>query len=316
MAIRRLALTSCGTLLTALLFSVSYSTAQDTSPKLTTLYTFTGSGGVAPEADVVIGKGGVLYGTAAGGGTSGFGTVFSLTPPTSSGGAWTENVLYSFTGGNDGGQPVASVVIGKGGVLYGTTEYGGTASGYSGFGTVFSLTPPTSSGGAWTENVLYSFTGGSDGSIPVAGIVIGTGRALYGSTGWGGISFGNSGYGTVFSLTPPTSPGGAWTETTLYTFTGGSDGVLPDAVVISSGGALSGTTEFGGTASASCSLGCGTVFSLTPPTSAGGAWTEAVLYRFTGGSDGAVPNGVVTGKGGALYGTTFANGGTVFKMKP
>src|ERR1017187_1401728 len=151
------------------------------------LYSFTDAS--TPNAGVVIGSGGVLYGTATGGGTSGNGTGFSLAPPTSQGGAWTEAVLYNFTGGSDGGGPFAGVVIGRGGVLYGTTTGGGNSGG----GTVFSLTPPASTGGSWTEAVLYNFTGGSDGSQPYAGVVVGRGGVLYGTTTGGG----NSGGGTV-----------------------------------------------------------------------------------------------------------------------
>ena len=101
----------------------------------------------------MIGACGVLYGTTWLDG-SGSGTVFQLTPPASPGGAWTETTLYSFTGGSDGGNPVASLVIGDGGVLYGTSSGGGASNA----GTVFALKPPTSAGGSWTETVLYSFT--------------------------------------------------------------------------------------------------------------------------------------------------------------
>src|ERR1022692_1035775 len=108
------------------------------------------------SSGVVVGAGGVLYCTATGGGASQSGGVFSLTPPSVSGGAWTESLLYSFMGGNDGSQPFAGVVVGNDGVLYGTTEYGGTGTcnAYTqppGCGVVFSLTSPSSPGVAWTE---------------------------------------------------------------------------------------------------------------------------------------------------------------------
>jgi len=242
--------------------------------------------------------------------------VFSLTPPASPGGAWTENVLYSFKGGADGAHPVAGVVIGTGGVLYGTTYAGGSSS----HGTVFSVTPPASPGGAWTENVLYTFTAGT-GANPKAGVVIGAGGVLYGTTYYGGAS----NLGTIFNLRPPASPGGPWTRKVLHSFTGATgDGAYPFAgVVIGSGGVLYGTTVGGGGSTACTSgsaPGCGTVFSLTPPASPGGAWTEGVLYSFTGG-DGSDPRaGVVIGPGGALYGTTAggggSNNGTVFALVP
>ena len=190
----------CGALLTALLVVAASASAQTATPRLKTLYSFTGgSDGGDPRAGVVIGKGGVLYGTAETGGVGG-GTVFQLTPPASPGGAWTETVLYDFSPpGSDGGYPWATVTVGSGGVLYGTTFGGGTGPACSGgCGTVFSLTPPASPGGAWTETVLHSFTGGSDGERPTAGVVIGSGSVLYGTTSSGG----TSGYGTVFALKP------------------------------------------------------------------------------------------------------------------
>jgi uncharacterized repeat protein (TIGR03803 family) len=305
MTVRRQTVTTCGTLLTALLFSMSYSTAQT----LTTLYTFTGGNdGRSPDA-VVIGSGGVLYGTTSYGGTSNYGTVYSLTPPTSPGGAWTETVLYSFAGGSDGEYPNAGVVIGSGGVLYGTTQSGGTGPCSfpgSGCGTVYSLTPPASPGGAWIETVLHQFGANSgDGLNPhQAGLVIGSGGVLYGTTSNGGTGPCNSSYdgpgcGTVYSLTPPTSPSGAWTETVLYSFTG-SDGNDPIAgVVIGSGGVLYGVLEYD------------SVYSLTPPTSPSGAWTETNLNHFGAGGlyDAEYPNaGVVIGSGGVLYGTTLWGG--------
>jgi uncharacterized repeat protein (TIGR03803 family) len=305
-----------GKLLTALVVLTSYGAAQDTSPTLRTLYNFTGgSDGGSPLAGIVVGHGGVLFGTTQVGGTSNIGTVFSLTPPASPGGVWTETVLHNFGGApGDGATPFdAPVVIGSGGVLYGTTENGGTSNN----GTVFSLTPPASPGGAWTETVLYSFAGSpDDGANPQAGVVIGGGGVLYGTTTGGGISacpFG--GCGTVFSLKPPLSPGGSWTETVLYSLEY-STGSNPWGSVVIGSGVLYGTTYFGGTA------GNGTVFSLTPPASPRGAWTETVLHDFTPTSgDGAAPEaGVAIGSGGILYGTTFSGGlsdlGTAFSFTP
>jgi uncharacterized repeat protein (TIGR03803 family) len=113
-----------------------------------TLYSFTGDsdGGAIPSSVAIDGPTGVLYGVTGQGGTSNKGTVYSLTPPAGAGGAWTETVLYNFTGAPDDGSGPTGVTIGGGGVLYGTTGVGGAASA----GTVFSLTPPASEGGAWT----------------------------------------------------------------------------------------------------------------------------------------------------------------------
>lgn len=116
-------------------------------------------------------------------------------------------MLYSFTGLNgDGAFPKASVVVGKNGELYGTTEYGGSAtsgtpcdfSGASGCGTVFELTPPTAPGAVWTERVLHTFTGkNSDGALPTASLTLSSTGVLYGTTSAGG-----AGQGTVFAIKP------------------------------------------------------------------------------------------------------------------
>jgi uncharacterized repeat protein (TIGR03803 family) len=284
--------------------SVSFSTTQESSPELTTLYS-NGS-----YTSLALGEKAVLYGTGEGG------SVFKLIPSASPGGAWTETVLHTFTGQDgDGFAPAGSPALGRSGTLYGITVEGGQTD----LGTVYNLIPPASPGGAWTETVLYSFAGGSDGSYPGAGVVIGKAGALYGTTGAGGGGAGCFPYGcgTVFTLAPPASPGLAWMETVLYSFTGGSDGSVPSAsLVIGTKGELYGTTEYGG-ASAD-----GVVFELTPPSSPGGAWTETVLHAFTGQSgDGAFPTaGLVIGKKGVLYGTTSAGGtasnGTVFELSP
>ena len=279
---------------TALLFLVACASAQNLTAQLTILSNVTASQGV------VIGSGGVLYGATEVGGTgtcfgvpSSCGTVYSLTPPGSPGGAWTETVLYNFAGGTDGGQPYASVAVGGGGVLYGTTAAGGTGACDGGCGTVFSLTPPASPGGPWTEAVLHSFTGGSDGTQPLASVAIDSGGVLYGTTIYGGT------YGTVFSVTPPLSPGGAWTEAVLHSFAGASDGSFPMAgVAIGREGVLYGTTTYGGISD------YGTVFELRPPSSTGGAWTERVLHSFAGIDRTDPQSGVVIGNGDVLYGTT------------
>jgi uncharacterized repeat protein (TIGR03803 family) len=147
-----------------------------------------------PVAGVVIGPGGVLYGTTEDGGPITAGTVFSLTPPATKGGSWTEAILHGFTGitglAGDGANPESKVVIGPGGVLYGTTAFGGAASSD---GTIYSLTPPASPGGAWTETILHDFNN-ADGRIP-GGLILGENGVLYGTTMFGGL-----GGGTLFGL--------------------------------------------------------------------------------------------------------------------
>src|SRR5258706_173031 len=157
--------------------------------------------------------------------------------------AQTESGLYSFTGGNDGGQPEAGLVFDSvgniygrtplgGKYVYGTTLSGGGASvdcGLLGCGVVYQLTPPSSSGGAWSENILHAFVANADGIWPLGELVFDKAGALYGTTEVGGLS----GDGTVFQVSPPAIPGGNWTETVLHSFTGGeSDGNEPICALV------------------------------------------------------------------------------------
>lgn len=272
------------------------------------LYTFSGAAdGAHPLAGVVFGAAGRLYGTTLSGGARGQGTVFELTPPAVPGAAWIERVLYSFSGAADGGSPVAGVVSDAAGALYGTTLSGGAR----GRGTVFRL---VRAGDAWAQTVLYSFTGGGDGELPFAGVTLGPGNRLFGTTSYGGAH----GFGTVFMLTP--GGAAAWPETVLYSFTGKDDGGLPGAgVVLDQTGALYGTTRWGGARAS------GVAFKLTPAPAAGQPWTETVLHTFdaafTTGQDGGAPiGGVILDGSGVLYGTTDRGGahgqGTVFKLMP
>ncbi len=144
---------------------------------------------------------GNFYGTTGLGGPSNAGTVFKITP------AGTETVLYSFTGGNDGGNPITALFQAADGNFYGTTPYGGPNNA----GTFFKITL------AGVETVLYSFTGGTDGGTPVAELIQAADGNFYGTTGLGG----PSNAGTLFKVTP------AGVETVLYSFTGGTDGGNP-----------------------------------------------------------------------------------------
>ncbi|MGA2134173.1 MAG: choice-of-anchor tandem repeat GloVer-containing protein [Bryobacteraceae bacterium] len=279
------------------------------SPTLTTLHNFTGSDGSFPEASMVVGPDGTLYGTT-NGLDQGVGTVFSMTPPASPGGAWAFNVLHTFASGE---APLSNVVIGSGGTLYGTTPYGGGGSCIEGgCGTAFSLAPPASPGGEWTYTVLWSFSAGADGANPSGALAIGAGGVLYGTTQ----GTETTGPGTVFALLPPASAGGAWTKRLLYTFSGSNDGIDPIAgVVIGPGGVLYGTTYVGGFDNN------GTVFSLTPSGDPIEPWTETQIHAFGEATDGAFPGApLLIGAGGVLYGTTISGGtafsGTVFSVTP
>jgi uncharacterized repeat protein (TIGR03803 family) len=219
-----------------------------------------------------------------------------------------ETVLYSFTGGADGTDPNAGVIFDGSGALYGTTTLGGTFNS----GTVYKLTPQ-GEGHRWTSTVLHSFSGGTDGVSPFAGVIFDSSGALYGTTAFGG----NSSYGTVYKLTPPTDGGTLWKETVLYNFTGGADGANPSngSLIFDSSGALYGGTINGGNS------GNGTVYKLTPPAGGGTPWNETVLYSFTGGADGRYgSSSLIFDSSGALYGTAGGGGnlgnGTVYKLTP
>jgi len=180
---------------------------------------------------------------------------------------------------------------------------------------------------AQTENILYRFQAGSDGSCPSSALVADQAGNLYGTTVYGGGTncnfYGTLGCGTVFELSPPATPGGAWTETVLYRFQGGnSDGAFPGQIVFDHDGNLYGVTGAGG-AGPDCivnTTGCGTVFKLAPSAAPSGPWAETVLYSFQSGNDGAIPAAITIGRGGHLYGVTTqagsAGSGTVFKLTP
>jgi uncharacterized repeat protein (TIGR03803 family) len=293
-------LTTGGTLVTAFLIFNGYIAAQSPPRALTTLYSFMGgSDGYIPAAVAVSsGPSGnpILYGVS-NGGTSNFGTVFSLAQQAAPVGTWNKTVLYNFTGGTSDGIGPNAVAVGGGGVVYGTTSGGGANRA----GIVFSLTPPAAAGDAWTETVLYNFAAGLS---PAPGLAIdsapGGFPVLYGTTYRGG----SSNLGTVYSLAPAASPSTAWTQAELYSFNGApGDGATPLAgVAIGSGPGgrpvLYGTTGAGGV------HGGGTVFSLTPPTARGGPWSETALANFVYGDKTVFrPAAPVLIDGGVLFGT-------------
>ena len=182
------------------------------------------------------------------------GLVFKLTPTTS--GPWKDSVIYSFTGGTDGGLP-SSLVFDNEGNIYGAGADGGILnncwSGYGpmGCGVVFQLSPQ--SNGKWKETALHAFTGGSDGSGPDGGLVIDKG-SLYGTTSNGGTTS-NPG-GVVYQISRNSD--GSWSETVAHSFAG-ADGADPrSTLVVDKSGNLYGSTIAGGTG------GYGVVFEITP----------------------------------------------------
>jgi uncharacterized repeat protein (TIGR03803 family) len=223
-------------------------------------------------------------------------------------------VLYNFGAGGptDAINPNAGLVGDEQGNLYGTAS-----GGVNGVGVVFQLSPKK--GGGWTENILYNFCSTAsclDGTTPLAGLIRLNGK-LYGTTTFGGLGQ----LGTVFELAPPLTPGGAWTETVLWSFCslGGPcayDGIKPTSRLgQDSAGNLYGTAAWGGP------FGGGVVFELTP--GSGSSWTENILHSFSGSPDGAHPTaGLTFDSLGNLYGATQQGGsgpcqggcGTVFQL--
>jgi uncharacterized repeat protein (TIGR03803 family) len=370
------------------LVTASAVSAQTT---LITLHIFSGSStgdGADSYAPLVQDSAGNLYGTTAGGGALNHGCVFRVDA------SGNETVLYSFTGGSDGGNPHSGLLLDAAGNLYGITAGGGIGQGQ---GVVFKLEPngvetvlhalttadgsgsasglirdpsgnfygTTELGGGYNQGVvfkvntlgnysiLHSFgkSGVADGSEPYAGLVRDAAGNLYGTTFWGG----RFEAGTVFKIDA------SGNESVLYSFRGGTDGSLPSSsLVLDVAGNLYGTTDGGG------EKNLGTVFKVSPSgkekilhsfgstandgaspfvglvkdesgnfygvTDGGGAYgygsvftvdnsgNETVLYSFTGGSDGARPEAALwRDAAGNLYGTTLDKGsghnaGTVFEL--
>ncbi|HXM45707.1 MAG TPA: choice-of-anchor tandem repeat GloVer-containing protein [Bryobacteraceae bacterium] len=281
--------------------------AQPAPPALRTIYNFGSETNGGGPLTLVAGRGGVLYGTSGSGGSAGIGSVYSLTPPASAG-AWTESLLYSYTGPNFISE-LNALVVGDG-VLYGVNTAGGL-----GFGEVYSLAPPAEPGGTWVYTALYDFTGSPNGASPTA-LVVNDG-VLYGLA-LGGFS---NGAGAVYSLTPPASAGDAWTENVLYNFSP-AYGANFAGLAVGEGGVLYGIN------SGAPGQVDGIAYSLTPPQTAGGAWTFNAIYRFVRGGGPYHPDSLRVGSGGVLYGSSRAGGtgtggdcdasgcGTIFSLTP
>jgi len=284
---------------------------------LNPLYQFRGMpDGFFPEARVVFGPDGSLYGTTFYGGIAQpqciqggplqCGTVFQLRPPATACKTalcpWTETQLYQF--GSQSGlfwPSFGDLIFDRSGHIYGTGNQGTTHG--SGYGAVFQL---TASNGGWTETDIYDFHNQGDGAQPLGSVIFDTAGNLYGTTYGTPPDQLHNPWGTVYELTPS---GSGWTETTLYKFQNASDGATPwTDLIIDAAGNLYGTTAFGG------SGGGGTVWELSP---SNGSWTFSVIYSFPGSTLG--PAGpVLMDAAGNLYGTSLAGGtyqqGSVFKL--
>ena len=265
--------------------------ARVTAQTVTPLYSFTplspspyNSDGADPSAPVVL-SGNTLYGTTWEGGSGGLGTVFSVHVD---GTGFT--LLHTFGGGSDGQHPAAGLVL-SGSTLYGTADLGGN----SGRGTLFKL---NTDGTGFVP--IYSFSGGLDGGALPGRLAL-SGNTLYGTTYQGGATD----RGTIFKVDTDGS-----SFTSLYSFTGGTDGNGPEAGLILAGNILYGTTGGGG----GSGTGFGAVFAINTD---GTGFT--IIHAFTGGgSEGSAPEAGLIQSGNTLYGTAFKGGefgrGTVFSI--
>ena len=283
------------------------------------LYSFTGGmDGAIPYAGLTRDPQGNLYGTTVSGGSGscnrGCGTVFELSPSAS---GWTFNTLYQFQGGSDAATPLARVIFGPNGSLYGTTYFGGFAQtisnqcAYQGrCGTVFKLTPPPPNcqqNCSWTETVLHRFSQAGDGANPMSELVFDQSGNMYGTTYYGG----SRRLGAVYELSPSN---GGWTESVIHSFIG-LDGQYPESgVTLDQSGNLYGTTQ------SNLALNYGMVYKLLHTDD---GWSEQLLFNFSLNyyDYGSQPlGGVVFDHEGNLYGATYQggydNGGTAYELSP
>jgi uncharacterized repeat protein (TIGR03803 family) len=274
--------------------------------KFSVLHSFSGGAdGFLPLGPLTLDSSGNLYGTTTFGGNpgcvsgSGCGVAFELNP------AGEETVLRAFIDGKKGAAPEGGLIRDSAGNLFGTADGGG----HNGHGTIFKLDP------AGNQTALYTFMGKADGQFPGPGMIQDASGNFYGTAYGGVLAGGGSGAGVVFKL----DASGNYTP--LYTFTGKSDGFLPNGyLAMDPAGNLYGTTFYGG--ERDCSGGCGVVFKVDP------TGQETVLHAFQGGTDGAFPvGGLVIDAAGILYGTASSGGnpndctpdngcGLVFKITP
>ena len=280
----------------------------------TTLLSFSGAAKDGERPSGLMLSGHSLYGVTACCGPDSEGVAFRLTAPATSTGKWKEQVLFPFSSANlaGGSSPTGKLAMNAAGDLFGAATYGGSGVG-EGNGIVFELMPGSKLTSAWTEKVLYTFTGKPDGANPDAGVEFGSDGSLYGTTELGG----SKNDGTVFRLTPPPTGKTAWTEHVLYSFPGGAGGKLPgDNNVTFWTGHLMGMTQEGGSGDN------GVIYELSH--SSTGKWNESVIYKFplqcsycTDYTTAA--GGLTVAKSGAIWGTTEGGGkgyGSLFKLTP
>jgi uncharacterized repeat protein (TIGR03803 family) len=301
--------TCYSTILALVAFAFTLSPTAFAQFTITDLHNFgsTQTDGTIPESAPVLDSAGNLYGVAPLGGANNQGMAYELSPSST---GWTYTDIYDFTNtSTSAAEPSNSLILDAQGNLYGVSQNGGA----DGLGVVYELSPSSS---GWTQTLLYSFAGGSDGASPTGSLIFDASGNLYGTNTLGG----SGGDGTVFELSPSSS---GWTETILHNFTGGADGRGPGGnLLLDSTGRIYGAALLGGTVNSSCSEGCGTIFRLA---NSSGTWRFTRLFDFQGTNGGSLPTAIVFDAAGNIYGTAYAGGtgctgvtgcGVVFKLTP
>jgi len=304
------------TLFAAVVFAVWF-TALAHGQTFTVLHAFQVVDGLYPYAGPTLDAHGNIYGVTENGGLLncdeggpvGCGVVYTLTKINSD---WGFSLLYEF--GADTHLPPypSQIVIGPNGGVYGAELEGGPPELQ---GTIYNLVPPLTAHSAtansfWTNRVLHQFGVGNDGTYPHKFVFDSAGN-IFGVTAFGG-AFNE---GTVYELSPSAQ---GWTETILYSFQGGVDGMLPKGVVLDDAGNLWGTTEQGGNPGCSPFQGCGTIFELSR---SGSSWTKTTLYSFNQNTDSGYPSALLRDSSGNLFGVTSQTGpdtylGGIWELSP
>ena len=254
---------------------------------ITTLCDFNGALGAQPQGGLTLGSDGNFYGTASDGGADGYGTIFVMTPA----GTCSSSPLYTFTGGNDGGEPIAPPIEGIDSNYYGTTA---SQTGESTAGTIYKVTRK----GVFTA--LHTCTGTDCNSFQ-GPLTLAADGNFYGTSEQGG----SAGQGNIFRI----SAEGNFTS--LHSFDG-THGLEPTNIMTQgTDGSFYGTTQAGG------SKGSGVAFKFTPPHG------FKVLHSLNGTTDGTLPySGLVQATDGNFYGAAEASGnngadcGTLFRITP